>query len=92
MTCLLVTLQQVDAPQQCRLARARGADDADHLTDAHVEVDALEHLVLAEVLVQLLDVDRRVAALGLMDWHQRALSDLLSIRRTTIDSGTVINR
>ena len=91
-------LQHVDAAQQGRLARSGGADHADDLALLDVEVDALEHLVVAEGLVQGEDVDRRPAAgvaggLGVgVGGHQRALSAWLSMRRTTIDSGTVISR
>ena len=85
-------LEQVHAAQQRGLAGAGGPDDADHLAVVDVEVDALEHLVGAEVLVQLLHVD---GGCGLVDpWlgHQRALSERASMRRTTIDSGMVISR
>ena len=47
-------LEQVDAAQQRGLAGARRADDAHDLPVADVEVDALEHLVVAEVLVEVL--------------------------------------
>ena len=50
-------LQQVDAAQQRRLARARRADQADDLVRGHRQVDALEHLVGLEGLVQVLDHD-----------------------------------
>ena len=51
----LDVLELVDAPQEGRLARAGGAEQADDLTLGDVDVDALEHLVAAERLV---DVDR----------------------------------
>jgi hypothetical protein len=89
-------LEHVDAAQQRRLARARGPDDADDLALTDVEVDALEHLVVAEVLVEVLHVDRGSGPVGRsvggVGSHQRALSARLSMRRTTIDSGTVISR
>jgi hypothetical protein len=50
-------LEPVDAAQQGRLARAGGTDHADHLAVVDVEVDALEHLVVAEALVQVADLD-----------------------------------
>src|SRR5690606_10773882 len=43
-------LEEVDRAQERRLARARGADQRDDLVGAHVEVDAVEHDVLAEGL------------------------------------------
>src|SRR5215204_838736 len=43
----------VDAAQQRRLARATGADDGDRLAGIDLQVDALEHLVGAEALVQI---------------------------------------
>jgi hypothetical protein len=85
-------LEQVHAAQQGRLAGARGADDTDHLAAVDVEVDALEHLVVAEVLVQVLDIDRRCVAVEMRLLHQRAFSARASIRRTTMESGTVIIR
>ncbi len=51
-------LEQVDAAQQGRLARAGCADQADDLVLRDLEVDPAQHLVLAERLVQLLDHDR----------------------------------
>jgi hypothetical protein len=63
------------------------------LSVVDVEVDALEDLVVAEVLVQLDHVDRRtLPGLSHMRRHQRALPARASMRRTTIDSGTVIRR
>jgi hypothetical protein len=50
-------LQQVHAAQQRRLAGARGPDHAHHLAGLDQHVDAHEHLVGAEVLVQVLDLD-----------------------------------
>jgi hypothetical protein len=87
--------EQVDATQQRRLAGPGRADHADHLAVVDVEVDALEHLVVAEVLVQVDDVDCRVptrlAGSGVVG-HQRAFPARASMRRTTIDNGTVISR
>jgi hypothetical protein len=89
-------LEHVDAAQEGRLPGPGRTDDADHLAVRDVEVDALEHLVVAEVLVEVLDVDHRGRAVagvvGGRGGHQRALSARLSMRRTTIDSGTVISR
>ncbi|CNK98491.1 Uncharacterised protein [Mycobacterium tuberculosis] len=50
-------LELVQAAQQRRLARAGGADHGDDLTVLDREVDALEHLVVAERLVQVPDLD-----------------------------------
>ena len=43
-------LEQVDAAQQRRLARARGADQRDRLVLADRQVDPAQHLALAVVL------------------------------------------
>jgi hypothetical protein len=43
-------LEQVDAAQQRRLARARGADQGHRFVLAHGEVDPPQHLALAEGL------------------------------------------
>ena len=51
-------LEQVDAAQEGRLARAGGADQADDLVLRDVEVDPAQHLELAERLVETLDLDR----------------------------------
>ena len=53
-------LQQVDAAKQRRLARAGRADQADHLVLVHRQVDALQHLQLAERLVDVRADERRV--------------------------------
>ena len=52
-------LEQVDAAQQRRLARAGGADQADDLVLGDVEVDPAQHLELAERLAQPFDHDAR---------------------------------
>ncbi len=48
-------LQQVDAAQQRGLPRTRGADQAHHLVLGHLEVDAAQHLELAERLADALE-------------------------------------
>ena len=48
-------LEQVDAPEQGRLARARRADQADDLVLVDLEVDAPQNLERAERLVQVVD-------------------------------------
>ena len=48
----LILLEQVDAAQQRRLARAAGADDRDDIALVEVEIDALEHLGRTELLGQ----------------------------------------
>ena len=58
---LLRLLQKVDAAQKGALARARAADDADHVASAGVERDALEHLVAA---IALVDVQRLQFVVG----------------------------
>ena len=47
---LVDPLEEVDAAQQRRLARARRADQADDLVHVDVEVDPVEHLEVAEAL------------------------------------------
>jgi hypothetical protein len=42
--------QAVDAPQQSRLSRSRGPDDAHGVALAHAQVDVAQHHVAAEVL------------------------------------------
>src|SRR5699024_2317427 len=44
--------QPCDGPQQCALSRTGTADDHRDVTSAHVEIDALHHLPLAEALAQ----------------------------------------
>ena len=50
-------LQLVQAAQERRLAGARRPDDADHFTLADGGVDAVEHLQVAERLLQAFDAD-----------------------------------
>ena len=50
-------LEQVDAAQERRLARARGADEAYDLVLGEAQVDAAEDLELVEGLVQALDLE-----------------------------------
>jgi len=54
-------LDEIDAAQERRLTRAGGADHADHLVPCEREVDPLQHLVLAEVLVDVLEAQRRAS-------------------------------
>ncbi len=55
----IIGLEQVHAAQHGGLAAARSADDADHLAARNVEIDAAQHLVLAEALVQVAHLDQR---------------------------------
>src|SRR6185437_3314019 len=50
-------LQMVDATQEGRLARARGSNDANHLTRLDFERDALQHLEPPEAFVHALGLD-----------------------------------
>ena len=50
-------LQPVDRAAQRRLAGPGGADDDDHLALADGEVDVLQHVQVAEVLVDALEDD-----------------------------------
>jgi len=55
-------LGMVDAAQQRRLARARGADQAQDVAGGDVEVDAFEYMVVAVALVD--GAQRRQQAVG----------------------------
>ena len=89
-------LEQVDAAQEGRLARARGADQADDLVLGEREVDAAEHLELAERLVDALDgragvwpkSDTGLAHASLPAcWRRRSRATSQSVKRA---SGIVI--
>ena len=54
---LVDRLQQVDAAEERRLARARGADQADDLVLLDLEVDPVENLLLAEGLAHSVELD-----------------------------------
>ena len=57
------------APQERRLAAARGADHREHVAAAQRERDAVEHLVVAERLAEVLDEQQRVAVGdGMVGW------------------------
>ena len=51
-------LQQVDAAEQRALAAARAADDDQHLARGDLEVDAVQHQVVAETLAHLAQAQR----------------------------------
>src|SRR5580700_2663853 len=51
--------EQVQAAQQCRLARAARPDDAYLVAPVDAEVDAVQHLRPAEALVQAADLQQR---------------------------------
>jgi hypothetical protein len=72
-------LQQVDTPQQRRLARARGADQRHRLVLVHRQVDPTQDLGLAVGLGDAADLEHWPA-------HRRC------IRSTTRASGTVTHR
>ncbi len=55
-------LDEVHAAQHGRLAGARPAEDHHHLAPVHLQVDAADHLEVAEALVQAVDADHDVAA------------------------------
>src|SRR5438093_55939 len=78
-------LEQVHAPQERRLARARGADQADDLVLGERELDAAQHLELAEALVQPLDEQRLAHRVASCRRRSRATSQ--SVKRA---SGIVI--
>ena len=54
--------QQVHRAQQRALARAGRADEHQHVALAHAHADALEHVQLAEALVQVVDFNQDIAA------------------------------
>ena len=51
-------LQQVDAAEQRALAGAAGAQDGDHVVLVGGQRDALQHLQVAEALVEVVHVER----------------------------------
>jgi hypothetical protein len=53
--------QQVEAAQQCALARAGGADDADDIAGRDVERHAAQHAERAEAFGQVADGEQRPA-------------------------------
>ena len=61
---LLKGFQAIDAPEQRAFARPTFADDGNDFARAHVQVNALEHLVVAKRLAQALDVDRGLGFSG----------------------------
>src|SRR5215218_6776547 len=66
---LLGRLEQVDAAQEGALARAAGAEDADDFAFGDVEVDAFQHLELAEALVDHLQLDHRLRHQATAMWE-----------------------
>src|SRR5690606_4394532 len=80
-------LEPVDRAQQGGLPRAGGADDTDDLALVHRQVDALEHLVVAEALAQSRDLDR-----GGGGARHRPLAIRRSSTATSRVSGIVITR
>src|SRR5215469_10879561 len=75
-------LEQVDAAQQRRLARTRRPYQADHLMGGDRQVDALEHLVRTERLVQVLDPDGLAAA-----GHHGVSAHIASLAGASLASG-----
>jgi hypothetical protein len=55
-------LEQVHAPQERALSRARRADEADHLARVHREIDPRKHLGRAEALAHASQVHQRHAS------------------------------
>src|SRR3954466_7370934 len=60
----LELLQRVDAADQRRLARARGATDHDALALGDVEVDVAQYVKMAVPFVERADADDRVCGHG----------------------------
>ncbi|CRM86685.1 hypothetical protein [Pseudomonas sp. 22 E 5] len=63
--------QPIEAAQQGAFAAATGAEDHHHFAALHAQVDALEHLRLAEKFVETLELDQCAHA-----WPQRRSSTL----------------
>ena len=76
--------QAVDAAKQRRLAGARTADDGDHVAVAGRERDALQHMQLAEFLVQVLDVNGFGGAVRAMPRGRRCGGGLGHVSRPTL--------
>lgn len=56
---LLVALQTIDTAQQGAFTRAAAADDRDHFPHVDIQIDALQHMVVAVVLLHLINGDER---------------------------------
>ena len=80
-------LEQVDAAQQGRLAGAGRADQADDLVLLEREVDAAQHLELAERLVHVLHAERLAHASLPACCRRRSRATSQSVNRA---SGIVI--
>ena len=86
-------LEEVDAAQERRLARARWADDTDDLSLADRRVEASKDVVGAERLVEVSDLDDgdpEVVVVLVMT--QRSFFWRASMRRTRYESGRVMMR
>ena len=55
----LIAFQAVDAAQQRAFARPAAADNRDHFAHIDIQIDALEHVVIAVVLLHLINGDER---------------------------------
>ena len=55
--------QQVDAAQQRALAAAGGADQRGHAAFGDGKADALEHVIVAEALVDVVERDHDAASM-----------------------------
>src|SRR5262249_59504804 len=75
----IVGLEPVDAAQDGRLSRARGADDAHHLAPGDARRNAADDVVRPEALVHVLELDHRTTLRR-------------SSRRTRRISGTLMQR
>ena len=70
-------LEQIDAAQERALARAAGAQDGDHVALVRLHRDALEHLDLAELLLDALDRQgRRILLMSGSDVPSRRWASL----------------
>lgn len=63
--------QAVEAAQQRAFATAAGTEDHHHFAALHTQVDALEHLLVAEELIETPELDQCAHA-----WPQRRSSSL----------------
>ena len=63
-------LQQVDAAEQRALAGAAGAQDGDHIVLVGGQRDALQHLQVAEALVEVVHAERGAGFRPLLTLHR----------------------
>ena len=70
-------------PQQRALAAAAAPDNGDEFAGAHIQIDAVEHLIVAEGFSQALNVDRQAAHGWLRPAASRPPAQRMSTPRRT---------